>query len=91
MRPILLALLLIALPANAESYTAKDSRGNSVTITDKPCGLPWFTGWQKAVMRFEGKNYEACWRTKGASIVVFDSDGDISSIPVSMFEKDAET
>jgi hypothetical protein len=36
----------------------------------------------------EGVDYLACWREAGGAVLVFDSNGDLTPIPVQAFTKD---
>jgi hypothetical protein len=82
-------LILVPMPANAD-YSVSNGN-NRLTLTDKPCQLGgWFTGWKIARMIYEGKPYEACWRIQGETVVVVDSNGDMSNVPARAFKKDVE-
>jgi hypothetical protein len=69
------------------SVTGPD--GNLVRITTEPCeGAPTWLGLFKAHMHYQGVDYLACWREAGGAVLVFDSDGDLTPIPVQAFTKD---
>ena len=91
MRKLLSLLLLLSLPVNAETLTARDSTGNYVVITDTACKLQWLSKWKAATFFYEGKTYESCWTLKGQMIVILDSSGDLTAIPISMFSKENKT
>lgn len=76
----------------AETFTMKDAHGNSVTLLDEPCyeAPPWL-GWRKARMVYRAQTYEACWRVFGNTVLILDSAGDSSPVPVSAFKKDEPT
>lgn len=85
----LIGCVFWASPASAETYSAKDSEGNIVTLTDKPCDglLPWIRMWQ-ALMRYRGKDYKACWFPVSEVVIVFDDNGDVTPIEKERFNKD---
>lgn len=88
----LIGCVFWASPAHATTYSAQDSRGNKVTLSDEKCasGLAWLEQWRKADMFYEGKEYQACWRVVGDYVFVIDSAGDISPIRKEVFAKDQE-
>jgi len=90
-RLTLLALLLAALPTHAETLTASDSSGNRVDISDAPCPMEWLKNWKAAEFFYQGKTYKACWAMKGEQIIILDSGGDLTAIPVRMFGKPNRT
>ena len=72
-----------------QTLIAGDPAGNWVRIYDAPC--PVAGGWlamRRAEMHYEGTDYGACWLQADDRIVVFDSAGDISPLPISAFRKD---
>ena len=82
------ALLHLA-PAHAAAFTAQDSEGNRLTITDKPCSQPgWLKDWKHADLAYKGKQYVACWKAMGDYVLVVDASGDAFPFPVSMFRKE---
>jgi len=89
---IVLALLPAALLAQSMSATNADGK---ITLTKDPCLLagPWFKNWRAAKWMYRGKMYEACWsvagtRGGGQSILVIDSDGQVSQIDPNAFAPD---
>ena len=86
---VVLVLLLSAIPVHAATYSFADQGGNMVRLTEEPC--PTVSGWMKlnkAEMKYQGKNYEACWLLIGQTVLVFDSAGDVTPIPLGAFKKD---
>ena len=91
MNKLLLSVLLLALPVHAYTLTARDSTGNYIVITDKACKLEWLKDWKEASFFYQGKSYEACWEIKGDKVVILDSGGDLTVVPVQMFAKENKT
>ena len=87
-RYVLLAILLLfAASAYAENMVAKDQGGNILTLHDQKCAIsPWTTEWGTATFFYEGKTYTACWRITGDNVVVLDSAGEISVVPMFAFK-----
>lgn len=85
-----LAILFVAAKnAYGASYSLKAPNGDSVTLMDSPCTQgPWFKDWRAARFVYQGKSYESCWRVVQDTILVFDSGGDVSAIPMAAFKKD---
>lgn len=87
----LAALFVLASNAYAESYSLRAQNGDSVTLLDTPCNQgPWFKDWRAARFVYQGKTYESCWRAlpDGQTVVVLDSGGDVSAIPLQAFKRD---
>ena len=79
--------------ARASSLTAQDQAGNSVTLTDQSCQIksPWFANWHSGTMTYQGKLLEICWTMRGTNVVVIDSDGEITPIPLRVFHNAVES
>ena len=76
------------------NFTITNADGK-ITLTKDPCLLagPWFKNWRAAKWMYRGKMYEACWsvagtRGGGQSILVIDSDGQVSQIDPNAFAPD---
>ena len=68
------------------AMVAKDGSGNSVTLQEEKCvSAPWLKDWQTATMIYRGKTYAACWRVQGQLVIILDSGGDITPIPMNAF------
>lgn len=81
-------MMLFAVQANA-AMVAKDAAGNSVTLQETACvSDPWLKDWKAAVMFFDGKQYAACWRIQGQTVVIIDSAGDVTPIPMTAFRQE---
>lgn len=93
-RVLVLAALLVttvyATGAYATTFSLKADNGDQITLMESPCThSPWFKDWQAARFIYRGKTYEACWRLVGGdTVLVFDSGGDISPVPMGAFRKD---
>ena len=86
-RALAFCLLFAASPALAFPLIAVLPNG-TVTIYDTPCPHPWLGKWKAASMIYKGKPYEACWGGGDSdAIVVLDSAGDLSMIPMRAFRK----
>ena len=86
-----LLLLLAAAPAFADSYIYV-SGGDSFRLTDEPC--PVTSGWLKlyrAEIIWKGKTYQACWALVKTVVIVLDEGGDITPIPMGVFQKEKTT
>lgn len=71
------------------TYSTTDGSGNTVRLTLEPC--PDAPGWltlRRAEMRYEGVDYAACWVALGQTVIVFDSNEDITPVPAQSFQKD---
>jgi hypothetical protein len=91
-RILLSVVLAVALPAFAESYSARDEQGNVVRISDEPCAdTPAWMNLKKAEMHYRGKDYKACWVSVGGVVIVFDDNGDATPVPAQMFTKDVRS
>jgi hypothetical protein len=85
------ALAAATWQVSAQSFSSTDEDGK-LTITKEPCTAagPWFAKWRAATWVYRGKHYDACWsvvRTTagGQTIVVIDSDGQVSNINPARF------
>jgi len=94
---MILLLALLTKPAHGQDLKrtaiAKWPNGDSVMITKRPCSLKseWFKDWFAAEMYFQHKAYAACWRllpgrTGGMIVAIFDSDGEITTLPMHIFK-----
>jgi hypothetical protein len=85
-----LALLFVfAREAYGATYSLRAGNGDSITLTEAPCTQgPWFKDWRAARFVYQGKSYESCWRTVQDTVLVFDSGGDVSAIPMQAFKLD---
>ena len=80
-----IVLMLFAISSNAE-MVARDDAGNTVTLQETECvSGPWLKDWKAATMFYEGKHYAACWRVQGTKVVIIDSAGDVTPIPMQAF------
>lgn len=78
-------LMLFAVSSNA-AMVAKDREGNSVTLQETACVSDmWLKEWKAATMFYQGKQYAACWRLQGNTVVVIDSAGDVTPLPMTAF------
>lgn len=89
---LIVSLIFWASQAFGASYYMQDREGNMVILYDEPCPQPgWLSGWKKAALTYKGKDYEACWIGLGDNVMVFDSSGDVTPVPVRAFKKAAES
>lgn len=87
---ITFCLFLIVADANA-GFMARDSQGNTVKLRDTPCeSHPWLSKFRAAEMHYEGRDFKACWSVIGSVVVVLDEAGDLSAIPITVFQKEQE-
>lgn len=85
---LFVCLLLVGTMALGATYTMQDRQGNVVMLYDQPCEQRgWFSTWKKAQVKYQGKDYEACWSAVGGNVLVFDSAGDLTPVPIQMFRK----
>lgn len=100
---VLLFLLLVVVHVayGAPTRTMKDASGNFVQLIDAPCtatGGVFATmpdtarpAFKAAVVRWQGKDYAACWRPTDAHHVwVIDESGDNGHLPLHAFTPDVE-
>jgi hypothetical protein len=69
----------------------QNTAGDSVRITQEPCLVS--SGWLKlgkAYMIYKGREYEACYIVVKDIVLIFDSGGDVSPIPLQMFKRDID-
>lgn len=76
------------------TFSSEDANGK-ITLVQAPCEKagPWFGNWRAATWLYKGKHYDACWlavQTSGGSqtILVIDSDGQVSNIDPQRFRPD---
>jgi len=80
-----LMLFAMSNPAKAD-MVMRDQNGNYVRLHTEPCAIsPWTKEWKTATFFYEKKQYAACWRLQGETVVVLDSEGDITPLPVRSF------
>jgi hypothetical protein len=89
-----IALALVSVPLYAQTFSATNEDGK-LTLSKDACKLagPWFEKWKAARWMYKGKHYDACWtvvgtRGGGQSIMVIDSDGQVSQIDARAFKPD---
>ena len=90
---LLFIVVLANNQANAATYTATDSGGNTLTVTEQKCPIPskWFKDWFSGVMVYKGRMLKVCWRLGRSQVMVIDSDGDFLAVPTKAFRKDVGT
>ena len=102
MRKIVAAVLVWCFASGglaAESLVAKDQSGNSMTLLNQPCEgalleqitlaaavVPGEKKYQRGVMFYAGKSYDACWFAYNDTVLILDSAGDKSAIPMTSFK-----
>lgn len=75
-----------------DTFTATGADGSYVRIKDEPChNAPDWLDLRLAEMRYQGKEFKACWFRLGNFIVVLDESKDKSPIPIGAFKKDTRT
>lgn len=88
-RYVLLAVLLLfnaSAKADNSKMVARDQAGNSVTLQSEKCvAAPWLVDWMTAVFIYQGKQYAACWKIQAGTVVILDSGGDVTSLPMDAF------
>ena len=87
---VFIALLLFGMNVEAASYQVKDTAGNTVTINDTRCPASFLKGWKAGQMVYKGKVYKACWTLNGPLVIVIDSEGEITPVPVESFKPATE-
>jgi len=85
-----------------DSLYAEDRLGNSMRLDSTPClngmvlahavrlGIPdgYLKAMQAGLLFYEGKNYDACWVVGPDGVVyVVDESGDMSGIPMQVFQR----
>ena len=95
--PFWAALLCVAISLWSSRVYAEDSftvrNGEDwVRIIDKPCpAAPAWLGLRLAEMKYQGKEYKACWIVVGKFVVILDDSGDKTPVPAEAFKKDVRT
>lgn len=93
MKLIVLAVILVlfAVSAHAQNMVSRDGDGNVVTLMTAKCTIsPWTTEWLTASFLYHGRVFAACWRLQGKTVVIFDSGGDITPLPMSIFKPEVK-
>jgi len=86
---VLFFVLMLFSLSSYSAMTARDAEGNAVTLQEAPCtAAPWLKDWKKATMLHQGKLYSACWKLHGNMVVVLDSDGDVTPVPMTAFRQE---
>lgn len=82
-----LAAILALLPVwSWADMMLKDGSGNSIVLHEGKCTvLSWLKDWRQATMQYRGTMFEACWRIQGDMVVVLDSGGDVTPVPMQAF------
>lgn len=84
---VLFVVLLLFSISSPAAIVAKDRAGNSVTLHEEACvSSPWLQNWKTATMFYQGKQYAACWRVQGELVIILDSSGDMTPIPMQAFQ-----
>ncbi len=90
---LLLMILLISLLGYCGRVEAFPLRAvsplGSVTVFEEPCPHPWLKKWKRAELIYKDQKYEACWAAdqSSQSVLVIDSEGDLSMLPMAAFQK----
>lgn len=92
--PVLVFFFCFPTMAGAEAAPppfAAQLGQNRLVIYPEACTLGgWFAIWKKAQWFYNGKHYEACWRVQrdqqGLSVKTVDSEGEVGSVPLTMFK-----
>jgi len=101
MRALILVLLLVAFPAAAGEFVARQG-DNEVRVFDAPCVHAGTIGYipqaarasfKKATGRIDRQMFYGCWRSVGDGNLVHIvwEDGDQDVLPVSQFKPDPGT
>jgi hypothetical protein len=81
-----IVLMLFSLSSHAANMVAVDPNGNRITLSETKCVIsPWTTEWRNATFVYQGKTYAACWRIQGNLVIILDSGGDITPVPITNF------
>jgi len=81
--------MLISSAALSDVYRVEDQFGNVVRLFDTPCEQPH--SWLKmysATLKYQGKDYKACWFIVGRDVIIVDEAGDVSKVSMSQFKKE---
>lgn len=79
-------LLLFSVSGVKADMVARDAMGNYAALHKESCvAAPWLKDWKTATVKYEGKMFAACWKMQDGTILVLDSAGDVTPIPVSAF------
>jgi len=88
---VLFAVLMLFSMSSHAGMVAKDNNGNSVTLHEAPCvSSPWLKDWKTATFIYGGKTYAACWRIQNNMVIVIDSAGDVSPLPMEAFKPETK-
>jgi hypothetical protein len=87
------AVACFALPVHSASLVARQE-GDSIRIYDKPChaevvrAIPETKDMGAAMALVGGKQYKACWESRGPVIFIRYEDGDAGVIPAQLFKEE---
>lgn len=88
----MVAMMLFAVSVNAGDLFVKDRAGSKITLKETACSIAgWFSKWKNAIVLYQGKTYQACWRLQADSVVVIDSAGDVTPVPAGAFQRETES
>lgn len=101
---VVAAILFLAVATSAhaaESYSARDERGNVVRLFNEPCKSPDLLVKANERLRhlvknaeftYNGKKLRACWvAMPDMNVHIIDEQMDVTVIPASVFQKDIES
>lgn len=75
-----------------DTFTANGQNGDYVRIKNEPCpNTPEWLDLRLAEMRYQGKEFKACWFVLAQFVVVIDDSKDKTPIPISAFKKDVRS
>lgn len=94
MRFLLACLLFLAVDVFAgDSFSATDSRGNSVTVSEEVCSLYPIPGWKETSILLDGKRYKGCLVIipERQSVLIVDEGGLVYELPLRFFKRDVQS
>lgn len=87
-KTLLLAALLLALPAQAAVIYVAEQDGVKVSLTNEPCNLPAVTNLpRRATWEEAGKKSEGCWGAMSGVVAAYFTDRTVAVMPRHVFVK----
>lgn len=83
------SMLCYAAAPLAAVYVLTDDKGTVVRLYEDACANT--SGWlkmKKATMKYQGKDYAACWFILKTYVILIDEAGDVTPAAIGLFRKE---
>ena len=86
---VLFAVLFMFAVSVKAGMVARDEGGNVITLMTEQCTAgPWMKDWKTASFLYRGQLFKACWRIQGTTVILLDSGGDVTPVPMGAFSQE---